>query len=404
MAIKIVPSDITPAPVSQHLNARASAGFPASPQALVDRISEDPHISENPLKVLQSTFSNPQSCVSSGIPAPSDIHLTNNGNGLVDTCLRAYNYHHRLVLRPDDVWLAVMTQFSFYVNAHADELRRFFVAHEGKRELTVQAIGTRYKVDFGALTEQMGHLLQLNVVDPKLRSWIVPDFTTTTANDRIVSSVVMMATLQKYFGYIHQLLCGLPAVILQGEKADWEKLLRKAEKLATFGDLPEQWHRLLKPVLSNFVRSFDQPNSAETKAFWQNIAHHEGEGSGPRYISGWLTAFCFFDYAGRSLYSTETPDELEGSRYTLDNVVYHHVDTNDIPPACASVPVKLVDNGQFIQTTMVAGSVGLGVLSPEAKSEKDTVQPIAGWWIYAAGVRRPTVRSIFRKMTRASDQ
>jgi hypothetical protein len=42
------------------------------------------------------------------------------------------------VLRPDDVWLAVTTQFSFYVGGHAEALRKQFVAHEGKVELVLE--------------------------------------------------------------------------------------------------------------------------------------------------------------------------------------------------------------------------------------------------------------------------
>ena len=32
-------------------------------------------------------------------------------NGFVHTIIRAYNTHHHLVLRPDDVWIAVLGQF-----------------------------------------------------------------------------------------------------------------------------------------------------------------------------------------------------------------------------------------------------------------------------------------------------
>eukprot|EP00957_Ditylum_brightwellii_P024538 1852407-Ditylum_brightwellii.AAC.1 len=47
--------------------------------------------------------------------------------GLVSAIMDAYNHHHNLILRPDDVWQAILTQFSFYVNANAEELRDRFV-------------------------------------------------------------------------------------------------------------------------------------------------------------------------------------------------------------------------------------------------------------------------------------
>ena len=45
----------------------------------------------------------------------------------------------------------------------------------------------------------LGRVLEENVVDTGLRGWIIPDFSTTTRDDRVVASVLMMGTLQKYF-------------------------------------------------------------------------------------------------------------------------------------------------------------------------------------------------------------
>jgi Domain of unknown function (DUF4419) len=51
------------------------------------------------------------------------------------------------------------------VNAHAEELRKSFVAHEGKKKLVVYASGTRYTVDFGDMARQMTDLIDANVGD-----------------------------------------------------------------------------------------------------------------------------------------------------------------------------------------------------------------------------------------------
>jgi Domain of unknown function (DUF4419) len=110
--------------------------------------------------------------------------------------IECYNSHNALVIRPDDVWLAVLTQFNFFVNGNAEQLRKLFVSHEGEKELEIQAIGTRYTVDFGFMARQMTNLINENIVDPALRAWILPDFSTTTVNDVTVSSIVMMATLK----------------------------------------------------------------------------------------------------------------------------------------------------------------------------------------------------------------
>lgn len=377
MPVTLTPSDVLPSSAGKSLASSANQDFPKSPRALLQRRGD-----KELVEVYQSSFAGfERDHGTAHSPDKPTVYLPRSRNGFVGTCIQAYNQHHRLSIRPDDVWLTILTQFSFYVNANAEKLRHSFVAHKDKKELTVHAVGNRYSVDFGSMAEQMGDMIQENVVDPDLHQWIVPSFTTTTPNDRIVSSVVMMATLKEYFSYKFCLCCGLPAVTLLGEKTDWEELLEKAQKLTSFGPPTEQWHQLLKPVLTNFVRSFDEPDSPEIKTFWQSIAHYQGGGSGPRYLCGWITAFCFFDADGKKLYSPEGFTRRYIDVYQLDGVKYHRIDTNDIPPAYASVDVKLDDNGLELDTVMVAGSVGIRVTSSTGELD-DTVQPVAGWWIY----------------------
>lgn len=99
----------------------------------------------------------------------------------------------------------------------------------------------------------------------------------------------MMSSMKKYFTYGVELLCGLPSVTLLGQKRDWEEILKRAERLKTFGDESTVWYTLLQPVLQRFVDTFDDANGEEIRGFWQSIAHYSGGGSGPTYLSGWIT-------------------------------------------------------------------------------------------------------------------
>ncbi|KAF9350896.1 hypothetical protein BGX26_010966, partial [Mortierella sp. AD094] len=169
----------------------------------------------------------------SSLQATSDILPRHNG--FVLTLSEAYNEHRALIIRPDDVWTAILVQFNFFVNGNAELLRSQFVSHEGQKTLKVEEIGNRYTVDFGKMAQDMTAEIDRNVVDPSLRKWILPTFTTTTNNDTIVSSVIMMATMKKYFKYIFSLRCGLPRVTIEGEKRDWENILERLEKLKEYG-------------------------------------------------------------------------------------------------------------------------------------------------------------------------
>ena len=178
-------------------------------------------------------------------------------NGLVHTIVEAYNRHHALVLRPDDIWLCILTQFSLFVNGEgrAEQLRSVFVAHEGKKKLTIVEEGTRNTVDYSDMAKRMTGLIEENIIDPTLHQWIIPNFTTTTPTDVVTASVIMMATLQAYFEYGFGCVdCGLPYVTLLGEKADWDHIVRRIEKLKEYGPETTAWYRLLKPEVTRFAR------------------------------------------------------------------------------------------------------------------------------------------------------
>jgi len=400
-----MPVSFTPS----NVEARSIDCATATPSSLLSRTKQKGN------EIFQSSF-----------PETSSNIVPSN-NGFVRTILDAYNNHRALIIRPDDVWLAILVQFSFFVNGNAELLRSQFVTHEGKKELVVKAVGTRYTVDFGHMARTMTDEIQKNVVDPSLREWIMPEFSTTTTNDTTVCSMVMMATLKEYFSYKFMLMCGIPRVRLEGEKRDWENILERLEKLKEYGLQSIAWYHLLVPIVSRFVKAFDEPNGMENVDFWQRVAHYHGGGSGPTWLSGWITAFCVFDAQGKWLGhrfrevrivrsnhdkaltrnmkdiakevdpTSLSPDEFfetytithQRSRgLTLDNTPYHRIDTGDIPSGYAEVDVKLDDNGVEFDCMLTAGLVGSTVRDSKdvgwnlhGSGIRDVVGPLAGWWM-----------------------
>ncbi|KAI4284401.1 MAG: hypothetical protein L6R38_001454 [Xanthoria sp. 2 TBL-2021] len=136
-----------------------------------------------------------------------------------------------------------------WLNKAVEDIRKQFVAHDEKEELTiVYDDTTRFTVNFGDFAKQMTEKIEENVVDPELRKWMMPNLSTTTETDTVVASVLMMDALQVLFESSGMTLCGIPSVTLMGVKSDWEDLLDKLEKLATFG---------LEPICQRFVDYFD---------------------------------------------------------------------------------------------------------------------------------------------------
>jgi hypothetical protein len=60
-----------------------------------------------------------------------------SGRSFYDSFVRAYNIHLDLVLGPDDVWIMICLQVSYYVKENAEQMRSLFVSHERKKTLTV---------------------------------------------------------------------------------------------------------------------------------------------------------------------------------------------------------------------------------------------------------------------------
>ncbi|KAJ7604134.1 hypothetical protein FB45DRAFT_1070754 [Roridomyces roridus] len=308
-----------------------------------------------------------------------NLRPDSEGNGFVHTVMEAYNHHRALVIRPDDLWLAILSQFNFFVNANAEVLRANFVAHEGQRKLLVEASGDRYSVDFGAMSRQVTTLLHENVVDPALRDWVLPNFTTTTVNHTTVAAVLMVATLKEYFRVGFGLpWCGIPRVTLEGEKSDWVNILERLEKLKEYGVETIAWYHLLRPVISRFVAAFDKPTSQENTDFWQKIVS----------VDSILVFSKQGRWMGKPLDMKKRPSPWDTGEVVLDGTPYHTLDTYLVPPAYAEVDIDLNDRGMQIDCFMLAGVIGTRISSSgdttvSASGENDTVHPLAGWWICA---------------------
>ena len=335
------------------------------------------------LVTLGQSISNNKIAESSGsivqLSAPKEELVYPSHKGLVDIAATAYNQHHDLVWRPDDVWQAILTQFSLYVMKNAEALRDKFVDFQGKRELTILTDGTLYTVDFGDLAKRMvDEQIIKNIKDPTIAEWILPKFTTTTNNDRIVASVTMMATLKEYFHYGFCCRCGLPSVTLLGTVDDWKLLHQRVDRLLEFdnqgGDM-KKWHRLLTGVLDEFIKTKSGVANIE---FWQKI-YDFSRGSGKKSISGWISVFAVFNEHGK----------WQGDKRRLNHVDsdWPVIETEMVPPGAVLVPVHIDDNGMEYEGCMMAGQFAFD-------GEGTSVRPRSDWCIAVKGPpKAPTVKA-----------
>lgn len=325
-----------------------------------------------------NSISLPPSLQVAQLSAPRDQLVYTASQGLVGVATVAYNQHHDLVLRPDDVWQAILTQFSLYVTQNSEKLRDRFVNFQGRRKLKIKTDGSLFTTDFGVLAKRMvDEQIAKNITDPSTADWLIPKFSTTTENDRVGASVTMMATLQNYFKYECTLRCGLPSVTLLGTIDDWKLLRRKVDRLLEFDTkdgLMKKWLELLTVVLDEFVET---KCGVDNMKFWDRICHYSGGGSGPTYLSGWITTFAVFNKDGK--WQGDERIAL-GKQWELIKTDWPVIDTQDIPSGATAIPILINDNGREYDGHMIAGHVAYD-------GNNTTVQPRTDWCI--AVIPRP---------------
>ncbi|KAH9113569.1 hypothetical protein AeMF1_012255 [Aphanomyces euteiches] len=118
--------------------------------------------------------------------------------------------------------------------------------YKGRKEIIVNRLDSLHSADYGDMAKEMIDKMEEHV-DPSMKEWILPAFSTTTDHDRIAGSVVMMATMKTYFSYTFNLLCGIPNVTLLGTVQDWEGVQSRVENLRQFGGHMDEW-RKDKPI------------------------------------------------------------------------------------------------------------------------------------------------------------
>jgi Domain of unknown function (DUF4419) len=326
--------------------------------------------------------------IQSSLGGPDQKHhfLIPAKSGFLFTVMQAYNEHHNLVIRPDDVWLTILLRFNTYVNQNVEELRYKFVAHEGKKLVKFYTTeGNRFTNNWGTLSQNLTQKMEEFLVDKSLKPWILPNFTTTVETDVAVASAVMLSTFKGYFRYRVIFLCGIPSVTLTGTRADWESVLQRVQQLHRFEiesntlrqqvvnphgggsvDQPgpmENWQRRLEVIVKRLIAAFD---GEENEDFWSHVFTETRYGSGgQRSITGWITALATFD-----------PGSWCDSNYQLDGVQFGCLDTDDLPIDLAEVPIEIDDNGY-----KVMGSLRAGVLGAR-KLNATTIGFERAWWMF----------------------
>ncbi|KXJ28998.1 uncharacterized protein LOC110252338 [Exaiptasia diaphana] len=288
--------------------------------------------------------------------------------GFFEAVLMAYNHHCNLRTSPDDWWFCVIKKIDMAINDNGEKesVRKMFVNHAGKKELTVNVNEWPLsQVNYSSFFDKVSEKISENIKIPAYVDIVTADFSTTTAVQKIASQITLMSSLQHYFEYTMCCSCGIPAIEMLGTEGDWKKLISDLQALKVIlqpimGDLglTEKWWSVTEDI---FTKLLDTYHGKPDKEWWSHIIMHNAPfGSGfherddiPPDYSGWIVEFL------------EGKVGLKIHRFTSGLV---------------NVPLKIVDGVKGVMDTaaLVAGMAGFTV-HKNTENGRPSVQPFQGW-------------------------
>ncbi|CAL4122136.1 unnamed protein product, partial [Meganyctiphanes norvegica] len=282
--------------------------------------------------------------------------------GIFSAVLACYNNHWVLKSGPDDWWTVVNHIIATAMDEHGDveEIRNFFVDHEGQKTICVEVDSTLSNMDYSWLFSQFSSEIRRNIKTPGFVNLMQADFSTTSPQELIISQIGLMASVKKYFIYVICMGCGIPGVEMKGTVSDWELLIDKFNNLETLLHpimhhlKLESWFTSTKVIFTNLLNTY---KGEPDKEWWSHIlSWNEGNASGLKsHWSGWFPEF---------MGCCDRPDGPD-----------------DFPSGLVSVPVHIKDQHNYPHVEddglLVAGTLGFTVCAED--NETPIVEPHHTW-------------------------
>jgi hypothetical protein len=329
--------------------------------------------------------------------------------GAIDAAVK----HQHLVLRPQDVWLTILTQLSYYMRKHKDDtaLRNMWDNFDAgvppKNNLWVM---------FGnGMDNWTQRMFKQRDKTNWLLDWVRPAFQTApslptdmkTSDEELMANALMMAQPTLSFEELAPFPCdnGMPSVTLLGMREDWMKLAEKLTQMekGSFGVEPSLYAHILRPILARFIATFDRPNDPAIRLFWNNMLTITARQKLCRttdVVTGWINAFHFWDGTGSHISSFNVASDSNGNNnqtLQLDKTVFPWRHIKDLPTAYSHVAMCVSSDSKWESSTgmlvgMIAKSINKGAPEgytsamqmagvtlplPVAESHHSMLQPLA---------------------------
>ncbi len=273
--------------------------------------------------------------------------------GFIAALHYAFQDHHPISIKPDDLYLLIIQVFAEEINQNAELYRDDIVSHEGKKEIKIfrdnfGPLGTLSNDWAGCIPEFM-EKINLLISSKANQAINEQNFTTTTPNYELANIVSVMYAFKEYFSYTVATRCGIPKWRLEGTVNDWDLLILRVEKLFTLfkRDQTRDWCLEIIGVLKKFNSA--RKGEVDTSFFSSFYKYNSAHGSGSDSISGHVNLFFPFIYNSRSKIPTFN-GKNNGNRIA-----------SNYPSGIITVPFKWDYLGTNIEMQFYSGFIGATV-------------------------------------------
>jgi len=217
-------------------------------------------------------------------------------NGFLSAIHSAFSKHLPILIIPDDIWHVYMSQLSLIVNKNPEQYQNYLVDFSGKKEIEIindnliMDVVNKFTItEWGKVFPAFEAKMNKNTkIDTKLL------FTTTTNEHYIVSRILIMETMKKFFNYRVKTRCGFPEIRIGGTVDDWNKLRLKIEEICNKLKILIGHYSIFITECIKIIEGKGSPD------YWEKLYHIEGsrQSGQTEYTTGIINSLFPIDTEG----------------------------------------------------------------------------------------------------------
>ncbi len=260
-----------------------------------------------------------------------------------DLCFQA---HLPLGLRPEVLWYTILSQLAAEVKSRPQAYRNLFARDPGAEKIVVRHDGLRLGSAYG-WDQAIGMFqapLRERVPSRVLDECIPDDLSTCGTPENLASLIAFMDAASPYYDYSVYTLCGIPKVALFGTTRDWENLIARVDRVATFYPDLADYFAAIRPLLTKIVKATTGEQDTD---FWKSLFKRKSESGGDK-LTGWLTAFFLF-------LSNDRGKNTRRTDFTWNHGDWEGINPAAFPSSVSAVPFIWDYSGKEIPMRLYGG-------------------------------------------------